>query len=321
MPDITYNIKNKSSELGFSDIGFAKAEILTEEIENYMSWIDSGYHATMAWMEKNIEKRANPAKILEAAKTVIVTAYNYNTGIDHPDTIPENHSKISRYAWGSDYHDIILPKLKELGKYIESLDDNIHTWAYVDTGPVLEKVWAEKAGIGWQGKNSLIISREFGTYFFIGIIFTNLGLKPSTVVTNRCGKCTKCIEECPTGAIISPKVIDSNKCLSYLTIELKAENNIPEEFSDKNSEWLYGCDICQEVCPWNSKLKLVSEEKLFLPRNNETTIDINNIMEMDILAFRERFRKSPIKRPKLLGLQRNARALKEYFNSNNSNKR
>jgi len=295
------NLVIKAKEIGFTDIGFAKADILNSEIENYKSWIDMGYNADMKWMENNLDKRANPEIILPEIKSVIVTAHSYFTGIKHNS----NTGKISRYAWGDDYHKVVLEKLKVLEQFLILNVSDIKLKSYVDTGPILEKQWAKKAGIGWQGKNSLIINRGYGSYFFIGIIFTNQIFEYSKPEIESCGSCNKCINHCPTNAIIADKIVDANKCISYWTIEAKPDIPLPSEITDNLSGWSFGCDICQEVCPWNKNNPIITHDNSFYPRNNITNLlieDIENISDED---FREKFRNSPIKRAKLAGLKRN----------------
>lgn len=299
-------IKKLALDLGFCEIGFAKIEPLDEEFQNFLNWLGAGYNADMKWMEKNPEKRKDPNYILNNVKTIIVLAYNYNTGIGHNS----EKGKISRYAWGDDYHEVLLPKVKQIAEYIKSLSHDNHTRSYVDTGPVLEKIWASRSGIGWQGKNSLILTKKYGSYIFLGVIITTLELEPDTPMKDFCGTCTKCIEACPTGAIVKPKVIDSNKCISYWTIEAKPDKIIPPEISQNLSGWIFGCDICQEVCPWNSKLKSIQDNPAFKPRFGETNLDLNQILNMEYDEFYYRFKKSPIRRAKFEGLKKNAKSLK-----------
>ncbi len=335
MSDIKEKIKKIAVELGFCDIGFAKAEPLEEEIINYKKWLDAGYNASMTYMERNIEKRYDVRNILPGVKTVIVTAYNYFTPFKHNNQIPEStndseigklYGKISRYAFGNDYHNVILPKLELLAARIEELyfatgKDKIknkhsgnQSKCYVDTGPLLEKVWAEKAGIGWQAKNSTIISKKHGSWIFLGIILTTLEFENDNQLRDHCGKCRICIEACPTGAIIEPKIIDSRKCISYWTIETKPEIDFPDSIINNLNGWLFGCDICQDVCPWNVKFQIQTNDLNFYPVDNETSLIINDVANMDKENFTVRFKNSPLKRPRFEGIQRNARALMEYYN-------
>jgi epoxyqueuosine reductase len=311
LSDLKQNITQKAKEIGFAEIGFARADILDKEMKFYYDWLDQGYHATMSWLERNNHKRENPSEILENAKTVIVTATNYNTDHLHPNS--ENSGKISRYAWGDDYHDVILPKLRELSSYIKEIVPNANSREYVDTGSILEKVWAEKAGIGWQGKNSLILNKKLGSWIFLGIIITDLEIDPDEEIGNFCGKCDACITSCPTGAIVAPKVVDSNKCISFWTIEAKPDVEIPDEIGKNLNGWVYGCDICQDVCPWNGKKKY-TEDMHYQPRENEIELSLDRIKDMTQEEFSKRFKKSPIKRTKLAGLKRNAEKIMSFKN-------
>lgn len=292
-----------SEELAFIDIGFAKVEPLDKEIEVYKKWLDSGKNATMQWMERNLEKRQNPSQLVTGAKTVIILLYNYYTGKKYSES--KEFGKISRYAWNYDYHDIILPKLRKLENLIKEEFPNSNNRSYVDTGPILEKVWAEKAGVGWQGKNSLLISKKYGSYVFLGTIITSVEFECLPQVKDYCGTCTKCIDACPTDAIVEDKIVDSNKCISYWTIEAKADSEIPEEISQNSNNWIFGCDICQEVCPWNRHKPKITDDLDFFPRNNETELSKEFILNLSQEEFSGRFRKSPIKRTKIAGLKRN----------------
>lgn len=296
--------------LGFAKVGFARAEPLHPEFEAYTEWLENGFHATMGYMAENGEKRLDVRNILSEATTVIVLAFNYYSGHKHNGGLSGEKGKISRYAWGDDYHDIIKPKLKQIAEFIASLGDDVKTWVYVDTGPVLEKAWASRAGIGWQGKHSIIITREFGSWIFLGIVLTSLEIEPDAPVKNFCGKCTKCIDACPTSAILKPAVVDSNKCIAYWTIEAKPHMLIPVQIAGNMKGWLYGCDICQEVCPWNRDLDIIQLNESFAPRNGESELELDRIFNMTSDEFTARFRKSPAKRTKLDGLKRNAETLK-----------
>jgi epoxyqueuosine reductase len=292
-------IQKKAEELGFFKTGFAKAIVDNSTSDNFNLWLQNDYQADMGWLLRNSEKIINPELVLKDIKTVIVFAYSYNTGIIHQS---EKH-KISRYAWGDDYHDIILPKLNDIINIIKTILPESNAKAYVDSGPVLEKFWAEKAGIGWQGKNSLIINKEYGSYFFLGVILTDIAFEESPKYDNYCGKCSKCIDSCPTSAILNNKVLDSNKCISYWNIESK-DNQFPLSVKDHLNKWAFGCDICQEVCPWNKKaINVIKPE--FLPRNNETNFNSDEVQNLSEEAFRLKYKNSPIKRRKLKGILKN----------------
>jgi len=299
-------IKQTAKKAGFELVGIAKAEAMPEEFDRYQEWLASGYHATMQYLEKNLEKRKDIREILPGAESVIVVGLSYYTPHAHHDSKEEG--KISRYAWGTDYHEIIPMKMQEIVSTLQSIDPDSQSKVYVDTGPIPEKQWARKAGIGWQGKNSNIISREIGSWFFLGIIITTIPLHYDSPMEDYCGTCTACLDACPTNAIIEPYKVDANKCISYWTIEAKPHIEIPTEIASNMEQWVYGCDICQDICPWN-RFSSESYIQEFQPRNNETGLTFHSILEMKQEDFSNRFRKSPVKRTKLAGLQRNVNAL------------
>ncbi len=292
-----------AKELGFELVGFSKAEPLNNEIENLKEWIEKKYHAKMDYMNKNFDKRLNANNILPNARSVISLGLNYYYEDIHNEG--KNFGKVSRYAWGKDYHLIIWEKLETLENQLKSLDPNFESKSYVDTGPVMDKAWAVKSGLGWQGKNSNVISKEIGSWFFIANIITNYDFDYNDIIKDYCGTCTACIEACPTNAIVQPYIVDSNRCISYLTIENKEE--IDNHFKGKFENWIFGCDICQDVCPWNKKFSIQSGIDEFKPINKE--LSLTEIFEMEEIEFKKRFETSPIKRAKLKGLKRNAEFL------------
>jgi epoxyqueuosine reductase len=294
----------KAKAVGFDLVGFAKAEIRKEESEHLKNWLNKNYQAGMDYMSKNFEKRKDVKKILPNAKSVISLGLNYYT----PDSYSEEESKgkISRYAWGKDYHLIIWAMLDELENELKKVDPAFESISYVDTGPVMDKAWAVRAGIGWLGKHTNVINREIGSWFFIANVITNIEFDYSEQIPDFCGSCTACIDACPTNAIVKDYIVDANKCISYLTIENK--KNISEEFKGKFDNWLFGCDICQDVCPWNEKFSVETLVKDFHPQNKELNLD--DILEMEEEEFKSKFKTSPIKRAKLSGLKRNASFLK-----------
>lgn len=300
-------IKEKALTLGFVDCRVADYKILDAEAENYSKWLGDGFNASMAWMEKNIDKRRDVQLILPDVRSVITLAFSYFTGNIHPKNIESEVGKISRYAWGSDYHEILQGKLAILCDELKLLAPEFSFRYYVDTGPVLEKQWAVQSGLGWQGKNSLILNKKFGSYFFIGVIFSSLEIASDSLQKDYCGSCVKCITECPTNAIIADKIVDSNRCISYWTIEAKAETPIPDIIAKNAKNWIFGCDICQEVCPWNRHKPVLSGEDAFTSRLSEGTLSKEQISYMTQEQFSEMFRKSPVKRLKLAGLKRNSR--------------
>lgn len=307
MPSLSQKIKDKAIEIGFSGIGIVRAEALDEEGQRLNEWLGNGFHGTMAWLEREPEKRGDPRILFPGAKSVIVLILNYYTGHKH-ETDP-SQGKISRYAWGDDYHEVTREKLKELLAWIKVEVPEADGKVCVDTAPMMDKAWAVRAGLGWQGKHSNLITTELGSWVFIGEIILNIELDyDAEIVADHCGTCTACIDACPTNAIVEPYVVDSRRCISYATIELRDER-LPAEIAENLENWFYGCDICQDVCPWNRFEKPTAETR-FEPRKSETSIDLDEITAMTHDEYVERFRRSAIKRAKLDGLKRNARALK-----------
>ncbi|MCX7876584.1 MAG: tRNA epoxyqueuosine(34) reductase QueG [Melioribacteraceae bacterium] len=289
-----------AKELGFELVGFSKVELLKDEIEKLKLWLQKGFNAKMDYMNKNIDKRFDVKNILPNAKSVISLGMNYYFPDEYKKK--ENSGKVSRYAWGKDYHLVIWEKLELLESQLKNIDAQFESKSYVDTGPIMDKIWAVKSGLGWQGKHSNIISRKIGSWFFIANIITNVEFNYNTIENDFCGTCIKCIEACPTNAIVEPYVVDSNKCISYLTIENK--ENIENQFKGKFDNWIFGCDICQDVCPWNNKFSFQSQIDDFKPINKELILD--EVLNMNEEIFKNKFETSPIKRAKLKGLKRNA---------------
>ena len=305
MVTLTEEIKRKALELGFQKVGIARAERLNEEGEHLGEWLRRGYHGTMGWMEKNVEKRTNPSAILPDVKSIVSVAMNYNSGHLHSDD--ENVGKISRYAWGDDYHDVLGSRLEKLLEFIREREPNAQGKMYVDTGPVMDKVWAQRAGIGWIGKHTNVITPEYGSWVFLGEIILNVELDFDMPATDHCGSCTLCIEACPMQAIVEPYVLDANRCISYLTIEHRG--SIPDELSEQFDGWIYGCDICQDVCPWNEKFSVPTALSEFHPRKHNIAPELSEWAEMTVEQFNEKFRKSAMKRTKHAGLMRNVKAV------------
>lgn len=298
--------------LGFGLVKFAKAELLTQEAENYRKWIDAGFNGKMEYLNKNFDKKEDVKLILPDAKTVIVLALPYKTADTYPDD--PKLGKISRYAWGTDYHVIMEKKLAEIDNYLK-VNFASNQKVYADTGPVMDRQWAVKAGIGWQGSNGNIINKNIGSWFFIASIITSLEIEQDELYGNFCGACMICRSACPTSAIIAPKVIDSNKCLAYLTVELKHDNDIPDNLQKNAPDRIFGCDICQEVCPWNKRAKYTTDNPLFKPRYGETALRLDYIKSLSKEEFAARFKNSPVKRTKLEGLLRNIRCLDDMSKS------
>ena len=308
MLSLTEKIKQKAHEIGFHKIGIARAETLEMEGERLKKWLAEDFHGEMKWMEREPEKRADPRLIFEDAKSVVVVALNYFTPHEHEED--DSKGKVSRYAWGDDYHDVVKEKLRELLAFIQTLDASADGKICVDTVPVMDKAWAVRAGLGWIGKHSNLITKEFGSWVFIGEILLNLELEYETeIVQDHCGTCTACLDACPTDAIVAPFIVDSRACLSYSTIELRSPDFSPE-IKENLHGWLYGCDICQDVCPWN-RFEKPTEEARFEPREGNVSADLEEILTLSPEKYAERFRRSAMKRTKLGGLQRNAAALLE----------
>lgn len=304
---LTDRIRQIALEIGFQKIGIVPAESLREEGAHLREWLGAGFHGQMAWMAREPDKRVDPRLIFPEARSVIVVALNYYTPHEHVAA----GGKISRYAWGDDYHDIVREKLRELLDWIEAEAPEAVGKICVDTAPVMDKAWAVRAGLGWLGKHSNVITTDYGSWVFIGEILLNLELEYDTaVVDDHCGSCTACLDACPTQAIVAPYVVDSRACISYGTIELR-EPALPPNIEQNLEGWLYGCDICQDVCPWN-RFQKPADEKRFEPRN-ETSIEPDEILSMSPESYADRFRKTAIKRAKLTGLKRNAAALKRNY--------
>jgi epoxyqueuosine reductase len=299
-------IKAKALQIGFDKIGIVPAAALSAEGSRLDDWLSGGFHADMAWIERDPAKRSDPSLIFPGARSVIAVALNYFTPHEHAGT--PGRGKISRYAWGDDYHDVMSEKLRELLSWIKSTDPAAQGKICVDTAPMMDKAWAVRAGLGWLGKHSNVITREMGSWVFLGEILLNIELDYDVeVVEDHCGTCTACLEACPTSAIIQPYVVDSAKCISYATIELRDEW-LPPAVAENQSGWLYGCDICQDVCPWN-RFEKPSIEERFEPRRGETSLGLDEVSQMTHDEYVDRFRRSAIKRAKLTGLKRNAATL------------
>lgn len=307
MLSVTEKIKQKASEIGFHKIGIVRAESLESEGEHFKKWLEMNFNAAMQWLEREPEKRIDPKILFPEAKSIVVIALNYYTPHEHE--ADDSKGKVSRYAWGDDYHDVLKEKLRELLAFIKSIDEAADGKICVDTAPIMDKAWAVRANLGWLGKHSNVITKEYGSWVFLGEILINLELEYETeTIGDHCGTCTKCLDACPTEAIVQPYVVDSNRCLSYQTIEVRDEE-LPPEIAGNLNGWLYGCDICQDVCPWNRFEKL-TEETRFEPRAGNVSADLDEILTLSPESYAGKFRRSAMKRTKLSGLKRNARALK-----------
>ena len=305
---LSQQIRDRARELGFVKVGIVAATALLDERGRLDKWRELGYHGNMAWLEREPDKRTDPRRLMPGARSVIVGCLNYFTGHTHVDNA--TRGKVSRYAWGDDYHDVLREKLSALLAWIVELEPSAAGKICVDTAPFMDKAWAARAGLGWIGKSSNLITRELGSWVFIGSIVLDIELDyDDALVEDHCGTCTACIDACPTAAIVEPYVVDARKCISYGTIELRDES-LPEEIAANLNGWIYGCDICQEVCPWN-RFEQRTAEPRFEARAGETSLELDRIAAMEHDEYVERFRRSAIKRTKLTGLKRNAAALAE----------
>lgn len=303
--DIARELKAESRRLGFIACGISRAQQLDAEAYRLEEWLGRGYHASMRWMEGHFDKRIDPRKLVEGTTAVVSLLDNYYVPVSHSPN-PET-AKISRYAWGDDYHFVMKDKLGQLFAWLDDRVGGVNGRVFVDSAPVMDKAWAQRSGLGWIGKNANLISPTAGSYFFIGEMLIDLPLPADEQAVDHCGSCTRCIDACPTDAIVEPYVVDASKCISYRTIENRDEF-IPETLASKFGNWVFGCDICQDVCPWN-KFKQPTTESRYAPREGMVTTTVEEWSEISVEEFRERFRKNPVKRTKPEGLKRNANAV------------
>ena len=298
-------IKDEAKRLGFLACGIAKAGFLEEEAPRLESWLKQNMHGQMGYMENHFDKRLDPRLLVDDAKSVISLSLNYfPEEIQHPDA-----PKISKYAYGTDYHTVIKDKLFQLLNFISEKIGEVNGRAFVDSAPVLDRAWAKRSGIGWIGKNSNLISKKSGSFFFLAELIIDLELAyDDAFETDHCGTCTKCIDACPTDAILSPFIVDAKKCISYLTIELKEE--IPASFTDKMDNWMFGCDICQDVCPWN-RFSVPHSEPQFKPKEGLLNMKKEEWLDITEEVFKGIFKHSAVKRTKYKGLVRNINFLRD----------
>ncbi|SRX72201.1 Epoxyqueuosine reductase [Aequorivita antarctica] len=297
-------IKVEAKRLGFISCGISKAEFLEEEAPRLENWLNKNMNGEMAYMENHFDKRLDPTILVPDSKSVISLLLNY-----FPSEIQTSETyKISKYAYGTDYHFIIKAKLKQLMDFISEEIGEVHGRAFVDSAPVLDKAWAAKSGLGWIGKHSNLLTKQLGSFYFIAELIIDLDLEYDTPVTDHCGSCTACIDACPTQAIVADKVVDGSKCISYFTIELK--NEIPTSQKGHFEDWMFGCDICQDVCPWNRFSKLHSEP-IFNPHPEMLSMTKKDWEEITEEVFQKLFKNSAVKRTKFSGLQRNINFLKD----------
>jgi epoxyqueuosine reductase len=299
-------IRQHAIDLGFSQVGIVRAEPLAEEAARLREWLARGYQGEMQWMERDPAQRADPNKTFPDARSVVVVAMNYYTPHEHKESCATG--KVSRYAWGDDYHDVMGDKLRALLSWIKEQWPKAEGKVCVDIQPAMDKAWAARAGLGWIGKHTNLITREYGSWVFIGELFLNLDLEPDELqVADQCGSCTLCLDACPTNAIVEPYVVNSNLCISHATIESRADEMRPE-VAEHLEGWVYGCDICQDVCPWNQMTPATSEPR-FEPRAGNVNASLSEILEFTPDEYAARFRRSAMKRAKLAGLKRNAQTL------------
>lgn len=299
----TQLIKQEAKRLGFLSCGISKAEFLEQEAPRLERWLSQNFHGEMKYMENHFDKRLNPKLLVDDAKSVVSLLLNY-----YPNEMqnPESY-KISKYAYGNDYHFVIKEKLKELLYFIQNEIGEVNGRAFVDSAPVLDKAWAAKSGLGWIGKNANLITQKTGSFYFIAELIIDLDLEYDSPTTDHCGTCSACIDACPTQAIVSPYVVDGSKCISYFTIELK--ENIPQAMKGKLDEWVFGCDVCQDICPWN-RFSTPNNEPLFSPNSELLSFSKKDWEEITIETFNKVFKNSAVKRTKYEGLKRNINFLK-----------
>jgi len=298
-------IKNEAKRLGFISCGISRAEFLEDEAPRLEKWLKMKMNGEMKYMENYFEKRLDPTKLVDGAKSIISLAYNY-----YPKDLQNKEApKVSKYAYGMDYHYVIKEKLNFFLTFIRDKIGDVHGRAFVDSAPILEKAWAAKSGIGWVGKNSNLITKQVGSFYFLAELIVDLDLDYDTIESDHCGECTACIDACPTQAIAQPYVVDGSKCISYFTIELK--ENIPKEFKGKFDDWVFGCDICQDVCPWN-KFSKTHNEPLFQANSELMKMSRDEWNEITEETFNKIFKNSALKRTGYKGLTRNLNFIKSH---------
>jgi epoxyqueuosine reductase len=299
-------IKQRALAEGFEKAGIVRAEPFDKERDQLLEWLRRDYHANMSWMARDLETRTEPRKLFPDARSVLVVAKNYYTPSKHADDSATG--KVSRYAWGDDYHEVVGSRLRSLLSWIKTEIPGAEGRVCVDIQPMMDKAWAVRAGLGWIGKHTNLITPEYGSWVFVGELLLNIDLDyDSEPIDDHCGSCTLCIDACPTQAISEPYVVNSNLCISYATIELR-QAEIPSPVGEHLEGWLYGCDICQDVCPWN-RFEQTTDEPRFQPREGNINIPLTEALELTPETYAARFRGSAMKRAKLSGLQRNARTL------------
>lgn len=300
---LSNSIRQKAQELGFDDCKFAQATELSHEAGQLEKWLSQGMHGEMKYLANHFEMRVDPRKLMPGTKSVIVLSSNY-----YSESVAQSDVKVSKYAFGEDYHKVIKKKHKRLMRFIQEKEGNVSMRSFVDSAPIMERAWAQKAGLGWIGKNSLLLTKGKGSFFFLSIILMDVELIYDAPVKDYCGSCTKCIDACPTQAIVQPYVVDGSRCISYFTIEYR-EQSFPENEKLNFENWMFGCDICQDVCPINARSQ-PNQEVAFTPKLDLLNLKADDWLRMQEEDLPESFQKSPLKRSGLKGIQRNVRFLK-----------
>lgn len=297
-------IKAEASRLGFMDCRVARAQRLDEDARKLEAWLNKGFHGSMGYMENHFDLRTDPSKLVPGARSVVTLLMNYYPTESQQPEAP----LISKYAWGMDYHDVIRPRLNALLAYMREQFGEVDGRGFVDSAPVLERSWAARSGLGWLGKNANLLNKSYGSFFFIATLITDLEIEPDPPMqTDHCGTCTRCIDACPTGAIVAPGKVDASRCISYLTIELK-DALMPSGFEHRTDNWAFGCDVCQDVCPWN-RFSKPHTEPAFKPIPEVLNLSTQEWMELSEESFRKFLKGSPIKRAKWGGMMRNLKAI------------
>lgn len=304
----TYKVREKALELGFEAVGFSRAVKLDQEARRLEDWLNKGHHGTMSWMENHFDKRIDPRELVPGAKTVVSVICNYyNREADERQQQDPENPKIAKYALGEDYHFVLKDKLFKLFEFTSQLNGGLEGRVFVDSAPVMDKAWATRSGLGWLGKNTNVLRKGMGSWFFIGEMIVDATFIYDGPAADHCGSCTRCIDACPTDALYEPYKLDAAKCISYLTIELR--DAIPEQFRENMENWMFGCDICQDVCPWNRKAPDTQIDRL-KPSGELTGRSHAFWEELNLELYRELFRRSAVKRTKFEGLKRNISFLK-----------
>jgi len=310
---LAQKLKAEARRIGFEDCGISRAEPLDEEARRLEQWLLEGRYGTMEWMADHFDKRIDPTKLVPGAESVISVLHNYyqptpeTPSAEEPGDPGARRGKISRYAWGDDYHEVIKDKLYRLYRWLEDeLGAEVNGRAFVDSAPVMDKAWAARSGLGWQGKNTLLLNRKMGSYFFLGELIVDVPFPPDRPVPDSCGSCTRCLDACPTDALYEPYALDSARCISYLTIEHRGFD-VPEEIQQDVHDWIFGCDICQEVCPWNKFSHLTSEPR-YEAREGVRDTTLRDWVEINLETFERRFKDTPVTRAGFEGFRRNVRS-------------